>query len=94
MNYSFNFNPFDNGQLENCQITVQLGTTIIQNATLPLMMTQMQFGELVKQVMKDNRPLKVTCIRQETTEDGRVLNNSLTFENNAFIEAFGKKREE
>jgi len=54
-------------------------------------MAQAQFRQAIQQISKDSRPMKITCIRQETTEGGRILNNSLAFENKSFIEAFGRK---
>lgn len=51
----------------------------------------MQFRQAIQQISKDSRPMKVICVRQETTEDDKVLKNSLAFENKSFIETFGKK---
>jgi hypothetical protein len=35
--------------------------------------------------------MKVSCICKEESESGKVLENSLVFENNAFVEAFNMK---
>ena len=95
MQFSFNsfnsFNPFQDQ--ENCKITVQLGTTIIQQVSVPLFAARTHFTQLVKQASGDSRPLQVKCVCKEYTESDRELENSLAFENKSFIEAFGEKGE-
>lgn len=95
MQFSFNsFNPFDPFQnQENCKITVQLGNTIVQQVSVPLFAARTHFTQLAKQASKDSNPLQVKCIRKEYTESDRELENSLAFENKAFIEAFGEKED-
>jgi hypothetical protein len=83
----FSFNSFD-GYIENYTIIVQLDDTIVRQFELPQFVARGQFEQLVYQTAKDNRPFKVTCVKKECTEEGKELNNSLSFENNAFIEAF------
>lgn len=88
---TFTFESF--GEFEdNYTITIQLGNTITQKMQLPGFIARTNFESLVYQAAKYNsKPFKVTCYKKEYIDDGKELNNSLSFENNAFIEAFGGK---
>jgi hypothetical protein len=82
-----NFNGFDDLN-ELCTITVHLGNAVVQQTQLPLLFCQQQFMQLIQEISKDNRPMKVQAVRQEYTEEGRVLHNSLTFQNNSYVREF------
>jgi hypothetical protein len=85
-----NFNGFSELN-EMCTITVRIGNTIIQQQNLPLIFCQQQFMQLVQQLAKDQRPMSVICTRQVFTEEGKQIENSLTFNNLSWIKEFEKE---
>lgn len=83
----FDFNQLDT---EMCIISLQIGNTITQQIEMPTVFAQPHFMQLIVQLRQDPRPMKVVCTKEEYTENGRRLINSLTFENKAFVDSNGK----
>lgn len=81
---NFGFNDID---IDNYTISVQLGNQIIQKQTLqaPPGMAQQQFMQLVQQVARDNRPIQVKCTKIYYTEKDKPQEQYLSFSNNTFI---------
>lgn len=90
-----NFNGFDfgfgmEGADETCEIIVTLGNQDVEKVNVPKIFAKQQYAQLVQQVSRDTRPFKISCIIKDYTEQGKTLDNSLVFENKAYINAFGK----
>lgn len=78
---------------EQCIIIVQLGNQIIQQISVPILFAVEQFKQLILQTKNDSRPIQIKCTRQEYTEEGKLLNNSLTFNNLSWIKNFENENE-
>jgi hypothetical protein len=87
----FNFGFNDVGDI--CEIAVKLGNTIIQKIELPMMIARMQMAQIIQEIAYDSRPMQVKCSVPCFSESGRELEDSITFENQAYKNAFGGKEE-
>jgi hypothetical protein len=90
MRINFGFND-----IEEYQITVKLGDTIIQNqiAQLPSFVAQQQFLHFSEQIARDDRPMQIKFKKLIYTEKDKPLEQFLAFENNAYVRAFGEEKE-
>jgi hypothetical protein len=87
----FNFNPFGNNTNETCIIEVQLGNAVVEKQEMPLVFAKEQMTQAIHNMARDSRPMQIKCIRYDYTEEDKKLENSLAFQNNAFIKNFGKE---
>jgi len=83
----FNFNNF--GDI-NQQVTIeiQLGNQIVEKTQLPTIFAKQHFLQVVQQIKNDGRPIKIKCTMYDYTETGKMIENSLTFRNLAFLNNF------
>lgn len=93
INFSgFKFNPFGD-MAETCIIEVRLGNTIVERQEMPLMFAKEQMAQAIQNMSRDSRPMQVKCIRYDHTDEGKKLENSLSFQNSVFVKNFEKEGE-
>ena len=87
--FNFSFSGFD--LEEECTIVVKLGNAEVGRSTMPLMFARNKMIEAMNSASQDSRPIQVKCIKDYYTDSGKKLEDSITYENQAYKNAFGGK---
>lgn len=88
----FNFG-FDN-EIEECIIEIKIGNQIQRQRIQGLVeMIQMQFAQMLQEVMRSDQPIRIKLIKEESIwnqyrQQFRKLENSIQFANKKYMQIF------
>lgn len=75
---------------QNYEIIITLGESTVQRLQIPSILAEQQYEAIVQQLRNDGRPMRAECLRDEYTDSGKKIKNSIIFENKAYVRAYGK----
>lgn len=88
----FNFG-FDN-EIEECIIEIKIGNQIQRQRIQGLVeMIQMQFAQMLQEVMRSDQPIRIKLIKEENVwnqykQQFKKLENSIQFANKKYMQIF------